>query len=176
VCILARFSILLLGADALTPVIIEQVWGQNKVAHCNLGGPRGDLALICCRLVLLACVANITYHLLLATTFNGGTIIPPNTLQYLPPGVQDIIQIVMKNDAAIYVHEPLQSGQDQFNILQHSLCQHPTNPVSSNFDDIIISWYCNLLLNGDHSTDTTGVENHLFGAFGLYSPTHTHDA
>ncbi len=31
-CILARFSILLLGADALTPVIIEQVWGQNKVA------------------------------------------------------------------------------------------------------------------------------------------------
>jgi hypothetical protein len=37
VCILARFSILLLGADTLAPVIIEQVWGQNKVAHRNLG-------------------------------------------------------------------------------------------------------------------------------------------
>jgi hypothetical protein len=125
---------------------------------------------------LLACIANNTYHLWLTTTFNGGTIIPPDTLQYLPPGVEDILQIVIKNDAAIYLHEPLQSGQDQINILQRNLCQHPTNPISSNFDDIIISWYRDLLLSSDHSTDTTGVENHLFAAFGLYSPTHTHDA
>ncbi len=82
----------------------------------------------------------------------------------------------MKNDATIYVHEPLQPRQDQINILQHYLCQHPTNPISSNFDDIIISWYRNLLLSGDHSTNTTGVENHLFAAFGLHSPKHTHDA
>ena len=48
-CFLARrlacFSLLLLGADALTPKIIARVWGENDVVHCNLGGPRGDLAL-----------------------------------------------------------------------------------------------------------------------------------
>ena len=35
--ILARFSILLLGADALTPTIIDQVWGQNGVVHKKFG-------------------------------------------------------------------------------------------------------------------------------------------
>jgi hypothetical protein len=35
-CILAHFSILHLGTDAFTPLIIEKVWGQNKVSHCNL--------------------------------------------------------------------------------------------------------------------------------------------
>ena len=89
--------------------IIEQVWGQNSVAHRKLGGPRGDLAIIGCRLISLACVANNTYHLWLTTTFNGGTIIPSNTLQHLPPGVRDILQIVSKNNAAIYARKPLQS-------------------------------------------------------------------
>jgi hypothetical protein len=93
-------------------MIIKQVWGQNKVARCNLGGPRGNLALIRRWLILLACVANNTYHLWLNTTFNGGTIIPPGTLQYFPPGVQDILQILMKNDATIFVRKPLQSRQD----------------------------------------------------------------
>ena len=43
---LARFSLLLLGAKVLTPTIIAKVWGENDKVHCNLGGPRGDLALI----------------------------------------------------------------------------------------------------------------------------------
>ena len=30
-CILTRFGILLLGADALTPTIIQTVWGESKV-------------------------------------------------------------------------------------------------------------------------------------------------
>lgn len=94
--ILAYFSILLLGAEAITPTIIEQVWGQNNVARCKLGRSRGDLALIHCQLISLACVANNAYHLWLTTTFNDGTIIPSNTLQYLPPGVRDILQIVTK--------------------------------------------------------------------------------
>ena len=34
-CILARFAILLLGADALTPMIIQTVWGENKVVRRN---------------------------------------------------------------------------------------------------------------------------------------------
>jgi hypothetical protein len=83
-CALARtlacFSLLLLGVDALTPRIITRVWGQNEVVCCNLGGPFRDLALICRQLILLACVANNTFHLWLTTTFNGGTIIPDEAL------------------------------------------------------------------------------------------------
>jgi hypothetical protein len=43
--ILARFSLLKLGANALTPAIVEQVWGQDDNACQHLGSPRGDLAL-----------------------------------------------------------------------------------------------------------------------------------
>jgi len=64
---LARFSLLLLGADALTPNIIARVWGENEVVRRNLGGPRGDLAIIRCRLISLASVANNTFHLWLNT-------------------------------------------------------------------------------------------------------------
>ena len=38
-CILARFVILLLGADALTSSIIGTVWGENEVVRFNLDGP-----------------------------------------------------------------------------------------------------------------------------------------
>ena len=36
---LARFSLLLLGSDALTPRIVRRVWGENEVNRRNLGGP-----------------------------------------------------------------------------------------------------------------------------------------
>ena len=48
---LARFSLLPLGADALTSKIVARVWGENEVVRRNLGGPRGDLALIRRRLI-----------------------------------------------------------------------------------------------------------------------------
>jgi hypothetical protein len=42
---LARFSLLLLGADALTSKIVARVWGENEVVRRNLGGPRVTLPL-----------------------------------------------------------------------------------------------------------------------------------
>jgi hypothetical protein len=44
--ILARFSLLVMGADALAPAIVEWIWGQDDVVRRNLGNPRGDLAII----------------------------------------------------------------------------------------------------------------------------------
>ncbi len=38
-CILARLTLLLTGADACTPHIINSVWGDNKSAPLALGGP-----------------------------------------------------------------------------------------------------------------------------------------
>ena len=99
---LARFSLLLLGADALTPNIVARVWGENDVVCRTLGGPRGDLAIIRRRLISLASVANNTFHLWLTTTFNGRVIIPLDTLQHLPTGVRDILQLVALPTAAIY--------------------------------------------------------------------------
>jgi hypothetical protein len=34
--------------------------------------------------------------------------------------------------------------------------------------DVVVDWYHDVLLNGDHSTDSTGIDNHLFAAYGLY--------
>ncbi len=80
-CILAHFSLLMLGADALTPVIIEHVWGQDDIVCQNLGGPRGDLAIICCRLISLACVVNNAFHLWLNTSFKEKVIITLEALK-----------------------------------------------------------------------------------------------
>jgi hypothetical protein len=168
---LARFSLLLLGADALTPKIVARVWGENEVVRRNLGGPRGDLALVRRRLISLASVANNTFNLWLTTTINGGIIIPPDALQRLPPGVRDIFQLISLSNAAIYVRETLHSGRDRIHILQNNLRQNPHTPLSSNFEDIIVGWYHDLLLSGNHSMDSTGVENHIFGAYGLYTST-----
>ena len=65
----------------------------------NLGGPRGDLALVCRQLISLASVANNTFHLWLTTTINGNVIVPPDALQHLPPGVRDIFHLISLNDA-----------------------------------------------------------------------------
>jgi hypothetical protein len=68
---LARCSLLLLGSDALTPSIIQQVWGANDTIQQKLGGPHGDLSL----LVLLSKIAINTYHLWATTDFNNKRII-----------------------------------------------------------------------------------------------------
>jgi hypothetical protein len=44
--IFACLTLLLVGADACTPHIINSVWGEDDDAQLALGGPRGDLSLI----------------------------------------------------------------------------------------------------------------------------------
>ncbi len=60
--ILARLTILLIGADTCTPHIINSVWGKNDDARLALGRPRGDLSLICRHLLSLSKIAiNMIY-------------------------------------------------------------------------------------------------------------------
>jgi len=101
-------------------------------------------------------------------------IIPDEALQHLPLGMRDILHLIKQNAAAIYVCEPLHSGQDRINILQNNLRQHQLTPLSSNFKDVIVSWYRDLLLGGDHSTDSTRTDNHLFAAYDLYPSSTEH--
>jgi hypothetical protein len=114
-------------------------------------------------------VANNTFHLWLTIPFNGGMIIPPDALQHLLSRVQDILNLVTLPNAAVYVCKPLHSGQDRIHILRNNLHQNLHTPLSSNFEDIIVGWYRELLLGGNHSTDSTGVKNHFFAAYGLHT-------
>jgi hypothetical protein len=111
----------MLGAEALTPRIVERVWGSNPIVRWTLGGIREDLALIRRRRISLAVVANNTFHLWLTTSFNGTVIISPEGLVHIPPGIRDILTIVRNAISAIYVREPLHDGQDRIDILLDNL-------------------------------------------------------
>ncbi len=63
--ILARLTLLLVGADASTPHIINSVWEEVDDALLGLGGPHGDLSLIRRRLLTLSKVAINTVHIVL---------------------------------------------------------------------------------------------------------------
>ena len=62
-CILARLTLLLTGADACTPHIINSMWGEDPHACLTLGGPRGDLAMIHRKLLTLSKVAINMVHI-----------------------------------------------------------------------------------------------------------------
>jgi hypothetical protein len=44
--ILARITLLLIGADACTPRIVHNIWVSSDAARLALGRPRGDLSVI----------------------------------------------------------------------------------------------------------------------------------
>jgi hypothetical protein len=50
-----------------------------------------------------------------------------------------------------------------------NLWQDTIDPSPITFEDAIVSWYSDLLLHGCSSTDTTGIENRIFWAFGVTS-------
>jgi hypothetical protein len=166
--ILARFSLLMLGAKTLTPTIIEQVLGTNPIVQKNLGGSRGNLALTRHCLISMTVVANNTFHLWLTTYFNKATkIVPPESLHQVPPGVQNILKLVEDNASAIYIREPLPTGQDRIDILLHNLRSSSIDPTSIDFEDTNVSWYSDLLLGCDQASDETGVDNQIFIAYRL---------
>jgi hypothetical protein len=157
----------MLKAKALTRRIVERVWGSNHIMRRNLGGTRGDLALIRLWLISLVVVANNTFHLWLTTFFNDAMIIPPEGLVHVPPGIRDILTTVKNAASAIYVHEPLHDGQDHIDILLDNLQSSTINPPSLTFEDIVVSWFKELLLSNSQANDETGVNNQIFQANGF---------
>jgi hypothetical protein len=84
---LARCTLLLLGSDALTPSIIQRVWGANDTVRKNLGGPCGDLVLIRQCLILLSKVTINMYHLWATIDFDNTCIINDDAIHCHPPGL-----------------------------------------------------------------------------------------
>ena len=56
---LVRLTLLLTGADACTPHIIDAVWGKDQAARLALGGPRGNLSLIRQKILTLSNMVHI---------------------------------------------------------------------------------------------------------------------
>ena len=57
--------------------------GQDDMVQGNLSNPRRDLAIICRRLILLACMANNTFHLWLTTSSKNMNIITTESLKHM---------------------------------------------------------------------------------------------
>jgi hypothetical protein len=170
---LARCSLLLLGSDALTPSIIQRVWGANNTIQQKLGGPGGDLSLIRQCLMSLSKIPINIHHLWATTDFNNEGIINNYALHCHPQGFRDIIKSLQDSTTAKYVHEPLALGTARINILLANICNSVVYPSSIAFEDAIVPWYTDLLLHGRSATDTTGIKDKIFQAFGVAPPAHT---
>ena len=87
----ACLTLLLEGADACTPHIINSVWGENDDVRLALGGPREDLSLIQRCLLILSKVAINTVRIwftdpdtpILATTSDSFDRLPSTLRQLL---------------------------------------------------------------------------------------------
>jgi hypothetical protein len=102
------------------------------------------------------------FHLWLTTFFDGAMIIPPEGLAHV-----DILTIVGNTASAIYVREPLHAGQDRIDILLDNLRSNAIDPPLLTFEDIVVSWYKDLLLDDSQATDGRGVNNQIFQAYGF---------
>jgi hypothetical protein len=169
---LTRCSLLLLGSHALTPSIIQWVWGANDAIRKTFGAPCGNLALIQRCLVSLLKIAINTFHFWAITNFDKMRIITNEVLHCHPPGLCDIIKSLHDPTTAKYAQEPLAQGTTHIYILLTNLRNSMMDPTSITSKDAAVSWYSNLLLNGHITTDTTGVENKIFLAFDV--TTHAH--
>jgi hypothetical protein len=164
---LARCILLLLGSDALTPSIIQQVWGANDTIRKNLGRPLEDLALIRRRLISLSKVTINMYNLWATINFDNTRIINDDALRCHPPGLRSIIQTLKDLTTVQYVRAPLAPGTTCINILLTNLKHNTIDPSSINFEDTIVSWYSDLLLHGHTATDITDIANGIFQAFAV---------
>ena len=105
---LARLTLLLTGADACTPHIIDDVWGEDKAARLALGGPRGDLSLTRRKILTLSKVAINMIHIWMTDpTMNFLAPTSPSFL-FLPPTVQQLLHHA--RDSKIYAQEPVPPG------------------------------------------------------------------
>jgi hypothetical protein len=120
--ILARLTLLLTGADACTPHIINSVWGDDENAHLALGGPQGDLSLIHRKILTLSKVAIYMVHIWM--TNPSMNFLAPNSasFQQLPPMVQQ--PLLQMSNKIIYAREPVPPGTPATQLLTSNLHQY----------------------------------------------------
>jgi hypothetical protein len=120
--ILSRLMIPLIGANACTLHIINLVWGENEDARLALGGPCGDLSLICRHLLTLSKIVINTIYIW--TTDPKFPVLKPNlrSFQYLPPTLQTIL--LHSREKFSYDCNPVPSGTALAKLLITNLHAH----------------------------------------------------
>lgn len=164
---LARLTLLLTGADACTPTIIDEVWGADDDARIALGGPRGDLSLIRRRILTLSKVAMNMVHIWMTDPAMNFFAPDSPSFQRLPPTVQQLL--LHARDAKVYAREPVPSGKDFTQILTNNLRGY-TYPDTLQFEEKAIRWYRELLLHPGKADDMTGFDNGILIAYGMCPP------
>ncbi len=166
-CILARLTLLLTGADACTPHIINSVWGDNENTCLALGGPQGDLSLIRRKILTLSKVAINMVHIWM--TDPSMNFLAPNSasFQQLPPTVQQLLLQMSKKN--VYAHEPVLPVTPATQLLTNNLRQYLV-PDTLSFEEKAIRWYHELLLHHDKADDMMGFDNGILIAYGMCPP------
>jgi hypothetical protein len=168
--ILARLTLLLVGADACTTHIINSVWGEDNDAWLTLGGPQGDLSLIRQKkLSLLKVAINAVY---IWTTNPDTPILQPtsDSFKRLPPTLQNLI--LGTHQHIVFAREPVPPGTAATQLLTTNLCNH-TVPNNLSFKEKAIRWYHDLLLHHNVAGDMTGFDNRILIAYGMCPPCKT---
>jgi hypothetical protein len=96
-------------------------------------------------------------------------IITPDALHFNPPGLRAILALLAQPSGATYVRKPLASGQNCIDVLLNNI-HNATDPTSLTFEDKAVTWYFNLLLCGHYASDSTGIDNGIFAAYGVQIP------
>ena len=161
--IFARLTLLLVGADACTPHIINSVWGEDNDARLALGGPHGDLSLIQRRLLTLSKVAINTVHIWLTNPDTPILAPTSDSLDRLPSTLRRLL--LHSSDKLVFAREPVPRGTKSVNLLMQNLQNHRL-PNTLTFEENAIIWYRSLLLNQAHSDDMTGFDNGILIAYG----------
>jgi hypothetical protein len=130
--ILARFTTLLIGTDAITPNILNMVWGANDDARIALGGPQRDLSLIRRHVLALSKIAINTIYVWMTDPVTPILADTLPTLQKLSPTFKHLLLHTGKN--VVYAREPAPSGRKLTKLLADNLRTH-IYPDNSSFEE-----------------------------------------
>ncbi len=143
--ILTRLKVLLVGADAYTPYVINKVWGEDDTVRQALGGPRGNISLICRRIPTHQKVAINTVHIWLTNPLTP--ILPPQSeaFKLLPRTVQQLL--LDCSNKRVFAHKLVPSGTRSIQRLTTNLKSYII-PDNCSFEDKAIHWYNASSLDG----------------------------
>jgi len=165
--IFACLTLLLIGADACTPHIINWVWGEDDDARLALGGPRGNLSLIRRRLLTLSKVAINTIHIWLTDPTTPILAPPSDSYNCLPTTLWQLL--LHSSDKLVFEHELVPQGTKSVDLLMKNLQNHRV-PNTLTFEENAIICYRSLLLNQAHTDDMTGFNTGILIAYGMCPP------
>ena len=165
--IFTRLTLLLVGADACTPHIINSVWREDDNAWLVLRSPCGDLSLIQRCLHTLKVAIN-TAHIWLTNPCTPILAPTSNSFDHLP---YQLFTDFYSNQVTklVFAREPVSRGTESVILLMQNLQNHRV-PNTLTFKENAIIWYRSLLLNRAHANDMTGFVNSILIVYRMCPP------